>query len=158
MRFPPLNLPPVDMRTTTADGILKVFDPLRGRYVALTPEEYVRRHFTEWLMTDRGFPASVMANEVSLDINGAHRRSDTVVFGPDGNPLVVVEYKAPTIAISQDTFDQIARYNMVLRARYLIVSNGMTHYCCVMDNRTQNYHFIRTIPTWQEIRNSSSWS
>lgn len=150
-QLPRLNLPPIDLRLRREDGIVKVYDPLRRRFVALTPEEYVRQHFTSWLMTDRHYPASVMANEVSLDVNGAPRRCDTLVFGRDGRPLVVVEYKAPSVVISQATFDQIARYNIALRARYLIVSNGMTHYCCVFDPGADTYHFIPSVPDWMDI-------
>lgn len=149
--LPELNLPPVDLRLKREGGIVKVFDPLRHRYVALTPEEYVRQHFTRWLMTDRHYPASVMTNEVTLNVNGAIRRCDTLVFGRDGNPLVVVEYKAPSVTISQNTFDQIARYNIALQARYLIVSNGMVHYCCVFDPGADTYHFIPEIPDWGDV-------
>ncbi|MDE7160566.1 MAG: type I restriction enzyme HsdR N-terminal domain-containing protein [Muribaculaceae bacterium] len=149
--FPILALPPVKLKVRKIEGILKVFDPLRARYVALTPEEFVRQHFTAWLVSDYHFPESLMANEVSLDVNGLSRRSDTVIFGRDGSPLVVVEYKAPTVSITQDTFDQIARYNMVWKAKYLIVSNGLKHYCCVFDHSNGSYHFIPTIPDWHTI-------
>lgn len=132
--------------------MVKLFDPLRGKYVALTPEEYVRRHFTQWLMDEKHYPSSFMANEVSIDVNGAPRRCDTLVFGLDRKPLVVVEYKAPTVTISQDTFDQIARYNLALKARYLIVSNGMNHYCCVLDIASGGYHFIPGVPDWNDIK------
>ena len=130
------------------DKILKVFDPLRKKYVALTPEEYVRQHFTAW-MTDRlGYPASLMSNEVSISLNDTKRRCDTVVFRNDGSPLVIVEYKAPTVAITQNVFDQIARYNMVLHSSYLIVSNGLRHFCCKMDYDSNSYSFLPNIPIW----------
>ena len=128
--------------------ILKVFDPLRGKYVALTPEEYVRQHFTAWMTGSLGYPASLMDNEVSLRLNDTSRRCDTVVFRPDGTPSVIVEYKAPTVAITQEVFDQIARYNIVLRSHYLIVSNGLRHFCCEMDYEKETYRFIPRIPTW----------
>lgn len=150
-RFPILALPPVKLKLKREEGMIKVFDPLRAKYVALTPEEYVRQHFTAWLVSDFGFPESLMANEVSLDVNGLSRRSDTVIYRRDGRPVVVVEYKAPSVAITQDTFDQIARYNMVWRADYLIVSNGLRHYCCVFDHSRGTYNFIPTIPEWKQI-------
>ena len=128
--------------------ILKVFDPLRGKYVALTPEEYVRQHFTAWMTDSLGYPASLMDNEVSLRLNDTSRRCDTVVFRPDGTPSVIVEYKAPTVAITQDVFDQIARYNMVLRSHYLVVSNGLRHFCCEMDYEKETYRFLPRIPAW----------
>ncbi|MDE7097178.1 MAG: type I restriction enzyme HsdR N-terminal domain-containing protein [Muribaculaceae bacterium] len=128
--------------------ILKVFDTLRRKYVALTPEEYVRQHFTAWMTGDLGYPASLMNNEVPLILNGTRRRCDTVVFRSDGSPSVIVEYKAPTVAITQKVFDQIARYNMVLHSRYLIVSNGLQHFCCSMDYEHDTYSFLRQIPVW----------
>ena len=133
------------------DGkILKVFDPLRGKYVALTPEEYVRQHFTAWMTDYFGYPASLMKNEVSLTLNNTKRRCDTVVFRSDGTPSVIVEYKAPTVSITQNVFDQIARYNMALHSRYLIVSNGLRHFCCEMDYDNESYAFLPHIPVWSE--------
>lgn len=131
------------------DGrILKVFDPLRRKYVALTPEEYVRQHFTAWMTDSLGYPGSLMSNEVSLKLNNTSRRCDTVVFRSDGSPAVIVEYKAPSVAITQSVFDQIARYNMVLQARFLIVSNGMRHFCCELDYDNETYRFLSRIPVW----------
>lgn len=127
---------------------MKVFDPLRSKYVALTPEEYVRQHFTSWMTDCLGYPPSLMKNEVSLSLNNTRRRCDTVVFHNDGSPLMIVEYKAPTVAITQNVFDQIARYNMALRSRYLVVSNGMRHFCCEMDYDNNTYTFLPTIPQW----------
>lgn len=145
---PPLNLPLVELRLKMEDNILKVFDSLRGKYVALTPEEYVRQHFTAWMTENLGYPASLMQNEVPLSLNNTKRRCDTVVFRRDGSPVVIVEYKAPTIAITQKVFDQIARYNMVLHSRFLIVSNGMSHFCCEMDYQNDSYAFLPNIPLW----------
>lgn len=130
---------------------LKVFDPLRRKYVALTPEEYVRQHFTAWMTDSLGYPASLMNNEVSLKLNDTSRRCDTVVFRSDGTPAVIIEYKAPTVAITQNVFDQIARYNMVLQSRYLIVSNGLRHFCCEMDYENDNYRFLPQIPVWTAL-------
>ena len=95
-----------------------------------------------------GYPASLMNNEVSIFLNNTRRRCDTVVFRNDGSPAVIVEYKAPTVAITQNVFDQIARYNMVLRSRYLIVSNGIRHFCCEMDYNADSYSFLAQIPVW----------
>lgn len=131
--------------------ILKVFDPLRRKYVALTPEEYVRQHFTAWMTDSLGYPASLMNNEVSLKLNDTSRRCDTVVFRSDGTPAVIIEYKAPTVAITQNVFDQIARYNMVLQSRFLIVSNGLRHFCCEMDYENDNYRFLPQIPVWTAL-------
>jgi hypothetical protein len=147
-----LNLPEYDCKVKKReDGSWAIRDRLRGRWVSLTPEEWVRQHFVEWLITDRQFPASLMGNEVSLTQNGIARRCDTVVGDRTGTPLVIVEYKAPTVKVTQKTFDQIVRYNMVLHARYLIVSNGVEHYCCRMDYETDGYRFLESIPCYADL-------
>lgn len=151
--LPRLNLPEADLRFKRDDeGRIKVFDKLRGQYVALTPEEHVRQTFVSYMTGQLHYPASIMANEVSVKLNGLSRRCDTVVFHPDGRPLLIVEYKAPDITISQATFDQIVRYNMVLRAEYLVVSNGLNHYCCHIDYRSGTYQFIPSLPDYGHLR------
>lgn len=144
------------MKVMRGDNVLKVYDPLRHKYVVLTPEEYVRQHFVNWLLTGLHYPASLTANEIGIELNGTKRRCDTIVFNTDGTPLIIVEYKAPSVNITQKVFDQIARYNMALRARYLIVSNGMHHYCCVIDYAANTYHFIPEIPDYKDMRNQFS--
>lgn len=147
-----LNLPPVELKTKLEDGIVKVFDPLRHKYVALSPEEFVRQHFTAYLRNELGYPASMMANEVKVELNGMPKRCDTLVYAPGGvNPLIVIEYKAPDIEISQQTFDQIVRYNMILKARFLVVSNGLRHYCCVIDYASGRYDFIPHLPPYSSL-------
>lgn len=148
--LPPLNLPPADLKIRREGDALKVYDPLRGKYVVLTPEEYVRQHFTSFLIHDLHYPPSRMANEIGIELNGTRKRCDTVVFGSDARPLIIVEYKAPGINITQEVFDQIARYNMALRARYLIVSNGMKHYCCRLDYTNDSYQFIPRLPDYRD--------
>jgi hypothetical protein len=147
----PLNLPEYPLKVKKNGSRLSVFDRLRKRYVALTPEEWVRQHFVEYLIEEKQFPAALMANEVSLTQNGIKRRCDTLVADREGQPLVIVEYKAPEIEITQQVFDQIVRYNMVLRARYLMVSNGMSHYCCQIDYENNTYSFLNDIPEYAEL-------
>jgi hypothetical protein len=147
----PLNLPEYPLKVKKNGLRLSVFDRLRKRYVALTPEEWVRQHFVEYLIEEKQFPAALMANEVSLTQNGIKRRCDTLVADREGQPLVIVEYKAPEIEITQQVFDQIVRYNMVLRARYLMVSNGMSHYCCQIDYENNTYSFLNDIPEYAEL-------
>lgn len=152
--LPPLNLPaPAQLRLNTgSDGVQRVFDPLRGRFVALTPEEWVRRNFTEWLVTHLGYPAALMANEVAITLNNTPRRCDTVLFFPDGRrPRMIVEYKAPNIEITQRVFDQITRYNMVLQAPYLAVSNGLRHYCCHIDYASRHASFMEAFPPYSAL-------
>lgn len=146
-----LNLPECDMRIKREGDTLRVFDPLRKRYVILTPEENVRQHFVNWLTHYLHYPAGLMGNEISITLNDTKRRCDTVVFSRTGNPLMIIEYKAPNVPVTQDVFDQIVRYNMVLRAKYLVVSNGINHYCCVIDYAANSYHFIPRVPDYQEI-------
>jgi predicted type IV restriction endonuclease len=148
-----LNLPTYDdfRIRTNASGHREIFDRLRRRYVALTPEECVRQHFVNYLVEDLGYPMALMANEVSLEYNGVKRRCDTLVADASGDPLVIVEYKAPEVAITQQTFDQIVRYNMVLHARYLMVSNGIEHYCCRIDYSRDSYTFLQELPPYDQL-------
>ena len=146
-----LNLPPFDGKISSEGEKKRIFDVIRRRYVALTPEEWVRQHFVHFLAEEKGYPLSLMANEVQLKLNGMSRRCDTVVYDRTLTPRVIVEYKAPTVEITQKVFDQISRYNRVLRVDYLIVSNGLTHYCCRIDYASQGYTFLPDIPTYEEI-------
>lgn len=147
-----LNLPPYEINVTVDNaGNKMIFDRLRRKFVALTPEEWVRQHFVSYLIEYKGFPAGLMANEVSLSLNGTSRRSDTVVYDVNAHPLVIVEYKAATVKITQKTFDQILRYNIVFRAPYLVVSNGIEHYVCKIDIENRAYKFIQEIPEYQDL-------
>ncbi|MDE7110871.1 MAG: type I restriction enzyme HsdR N-terminal domain-containing protein [Muribaculaceae bacterium] len=149
----PLNLPPRQLRLEVdSDGRTCVFDPLRRKLVLLTPEEWVRQHFVAHLVGDLGYPLPLMANEVAVNLNGLRRRCDTVVWNrTDASPLVIVEYKAPSVEITAKVFDQIARYNMVLMAPYLIVSNGLHHFCCRLDPASRTYTFLPSIPPYASI-------
>jgi hypothetical protein len=146
-----LNLPSFDIRLQRDDEGVKIFDRLRKKFIILTPEEWVRQHFVNDLINHKGFPESLMANEIGITLNGTRRRCDTVVFDKHGSPMVIVEYKASSIVISQSTFDQIVRYNMVLHARYLIVSNGMNHYCCRIDYDNMSYDFLKEVPDYADL-------
>ena len=149
----PLNLPQYNINVRTAhDGSHQIFDALRNKFVALTPEEWVRQHFVSFLTNHLGYPSGLMANEVSLSLNGTSRRSDTVIYDSLAQPLVIVEYKATNVKITQKTFDQIVRYNMVFKAPYLIVSNGLNHYCCHIDFDNHTYKFLPDIPSYQELK------
>ena len=149
--MPELNLPSFDKKVIQKDGKPFIFDIIRRQYVALTPEEWVRQHFVHFLISEKGYPQSLMANEVQLKLNGMSRRCDTVAYDRTLRPRVIVEYKAPTVNITQQVFDQICRYNMVLQVDYLIVSNGLAHYCCKVDNTTHTYTFLKDIPSYEEV-------
>ena len=149
--LPPLVVPYARLKLAKDSGDdLKVFDILRKKFVALTPEEFVRQNFIHWLIEDLHYPASLMANEVEIKINDTKKRCDSIIFGRECQPLIIIEYKAPDVEITQVTFDQIIRYNRELRAKYLIVSNGVKLYCCVIDYDNESYHFIPKIPDYAE--------
>ena len=147
----PLNLPSYPAKILKRNGKNVIFDPLRQKYVALTPEEWVRQHFVHLLTDFKGYPKGLLANEIQLDLNGTKKRCDTVLFNKDLSARMIVEYKAPNIEITQAVFDQISRYNMVLKVEYLIVSNGMRHYCCKIDYNTMQYTFLPDIPSYTEL-------
>lgn len=146
-----LNLPTYDKKITLKEDKPFILDVIRRQYVALTPEEWVRQHFVHYLIEHKGYPQSLMANEVQLKLNGMSRRCDSVVYDRSLKPCIIVEYKAPTVNITQQVFDQICRYNMVLQVDYLIVSNGLVHYCCKIDYTTRSYSFLKEIPQYTEI-------
>lgn len=146
-----LNLPPYGKKITKKDDKPFILDVIRRQYVALTPEEWVRQNFVHFLIEYKGYPQSLMANEVQLKLNGMSRRCDTVVYDRTLRPRVIVEYKAPSVSITQKVFEQICRYNMVLQVDYLIVSNGLAHYCCRIDYPTRSYTFLQEIPEYKDL-------
>lgn len=126
-----LNLPAADLRLRPGSkaGSVEVWDTLRGRWIGLTAEEWVRQHFVHYLTNCMGYRPALMANEVEIKLNGTSRRCDTVVYAPSLRPVMIVEYKAPSVPLTQKVLDQAARYNVVLRVPYLMLSNGLKHYC-----------------------------
>ena len=151
-----LNLPEIDIPTRTEGGKQQVFDTLRKRFVSLTPEENVRQHFVNFLIHHKSYPAALMANEVSLTLGEMSRRCDTVVYDSHLRPLMIVEYKRPDVPITQKVFQQIYRYNLVMHVDWLIVSNGITHYCCHMDYANNTYTFTDDIPTYSSLLTPNS--
>ena len=144
-----LDFPEYIFRVRQAAKGTEIFDVIRKKFVALTPEEWVRQHAVHFLNKERRIPLGRMNVEVALEILGLSRRADIVVFNNLGKPAAIVECKAPTVKITQETFDQIARYNMALKTPYLIVTNGLTHFCCYIDIEKQTYYFVETIPDYQ---------
>ncbi len=151
-----LNLPAYPFQVKNNHGRMVIFDRLRKRFVALTPEEWVRQHIVEFLISEKEFPAALMANEITLQRNGMNKRCDTVVYNREGDPLLIAEFKAPEVEINQHTFDQIARYNMILRVSYLLISNGLQHYCCNIDYETQQVSYLPDIPSFAVINSRLS--
>ncbi len=146
-----LNLPPYAIRVKEENGHKQIFDFLRRRYVALTPEEWVRQHFVHFLVECKGYPKGLLGNEIELRVGEKKLRCDTLLYNKELQPQMIVEYKAPDIEITQRVFNQITAYNMLLHVPYLIVSNGMQHYCCQMDYASRRYTFLRDIPDYNSL-------
>mgnify|MGYP000137424325 FL=1 len=146
-----LNLPSFDINVKKIGGKLSILDPLRRKFVALTPEEWVRQHFVNFLLREKGYPAALIANEIQIDLNKLKKRCDSVVYNRDLSPLMIIEYKALDVDITQQVFDQIVRYNIVLKVKYLIVSNGLNHYCCIIDYNKQSFNYLSDIPNYTDL-------
>ncbi len=145
-----LNLPNYSFKIKNRENKLYIFDIIRKKNVVLTPEEWVRQHFIHYLIEEKNYPKSLIAIEKQLKINNLIKRTDILIFNNLGLPSIIVECKAPHINISQDTFDQIAKYNLKLQADYLIVTNGLQHFYCMMDHDKMQYNFLKTIPEYSK--------
>ena len=146
-----LNLPAYEFHQRHVGETRMIFDPLRKKYVKLTPEEWVRQHFVQFLIQERGVPKALIASEMAFTYQGMARRADVVVHDRRGKPLLMVECKAPEVEITQAAFDQVARYNKVVQARYLVVTNGIDHYCCALDHEAHAYRFLDDLPPYEEL-------
>ena len=144
-----LNFPSYSFRFKNNENKVAIFDEIRKKFVILTPEEWVRQHVVQFLLQEKKYPKSYINIEKLLKINDLKKRYDIVVFNPDGSIFILVECKAPEIKISQNTFDQIARYNMTLNAQFLMVTNGQNHYFCQMDYEQELYQFLQELPNYQ---------
>ncbi len=141
-----LNFPKYDFRFQKYQNKVRIFSRLRKKFVVLTPEEWVRQQCVMFLIHEKKKSPQLMNEEKKVDVNGMSKRYDVIVYKPDGAIDVVVECKAPDIAINQETFDQIARYNLSLKADYLMLTNGINHYFCQLDYERQTFVFIPEIP------------
>ncbi len=146
-----LNLPAASLNVRNRSGKPYVFDLFRKRYVLLTPEEWVRQHFLRYLYEHKSYPAGLIAVEASLKYNRMVRRADAIVYGSSGKPLMIIECKAPHIPISQDVFDQVARYNFPFGVAFLVVTNGMQHFCMLRDEAAQQWAAMDDIPHFHDI-------
>lgn len=146
-----LNLPPFEIRLGGTREKPEIFDFLRRRFVKLTPEEWVRQHFVHWLIEQKGYPKGLLGNEIELQAGEKKVRCDSILYDNNARPQMIIEYKAPTVALSQKVFDQISTYNLLLHVDYLMVSNGMEHYCCRMNYEQKSYEFLREIPDYEKI-------
>lgn len=144
----PLALPPYPFKLTDQNGQLFIFDEIRKKQIMLTPEEWVRQHFVQYLIGEKNYPKTLIKLEGGLKLHGMAKRSDIVVFNPLGQKTLMVECKAPDVVIDQKVFDQIARYNITHQIKLLVVSNGLQHYYCNIDFETRKYRFIEELPAY----------
>lgn len=149
-----LNLPEFQFRIQQRDDKRMIFDLLRRKYVVLTPEEWVRQNFIVYLIRIKGYPQSLIAVESSLRLGRMVKRADVVVYDNMATPLAIVECKAPEVAIDAGVFDQIIRYNMALNVKYIMLTNGMVHYCCQLNYDDLSYRFLEDIPTYEHLLTS----
>ena len=153
-----LNFPSYTFRFKNSENKVCIFDVIRKKFIILTPEEWVRQHVVHYLLEEKKYPKSLINVEKVLMVNGLRKRYDVVVFNPNGTIFILIECKAPEVKIAQTTFDQIARYNMTLSAEFLMVTNGLNHYFCLMDFENEKYEFLRELPdynvTKKDIENS----
>jgi hypothetical protein len=144
-----LQFPTYSFRFKNSENKVAIFDEIRKKFIIISPEEWVRQHVVQFLLQDKKYPKSHINVEKLLKINNLTKRYDVVVFKPDGAISILVECKAPEVKITQSTFDQIARYNMTLKAEYLMVTNGLNHYFCKMDYEKEQYDFLQELPEYQ---------
>lgn len=146
-----LNLPAFNIKTRSITDKTEVFDQVRKDYVLLTPEEWVRQHFINYLITDRLVPPGLIAVEKQIRVNRLSKRCDIVIYLHDGKPALVVECKAPHIKINRETYDQAVRYNLALNIRYMVLTNGMNHFCFKLNYQTQESTLLNYIPAFPEM-------
>lgn len=147
----PLNLPPYPFKITDENGVLVLFDEIRKRDIIITPEEWVRQHFVQYLIGHKNYPKSLLKLEGGHKLHGKQKRSDIIAYNTHGDKVLMVECKAPGVAISQKVFDQIARYNIVHKIGFLAVTNGLQHFYCRIDFAQNSYRFIEELPDYQQI-------
>lgn len=147
----PLNLPPYPFKITDDDGVLTLFDEIRKKKIIITPEEWVRQHFVQYLIQQKHYPKTLIKLEGGHKLHGKPKRSDILVFNPEGQKMLLVECKAPSVKIDQKVFEQIARYNMVHKIALLAVTNGLQHYYCKIDFEKESYLFINDLPPYSSI-------
>ena len=141
-----LNFPEYSFRFKNSENKVLIFDEIRKKFVVLTPEEWVRQHVIKFLLQEKKYQKSYINVEKNIKINGLSKRYDVVVFNPDGSIFLLVECKAPEVSITQNVFDQIARYNLKLNAQHLMVTNGLNNYFCQMDFLNEKYIFLKELP------------
>ena len=149
-----LNLPTYSFTIKSDKDRSFIFDAIRRKYVLLTPEEWVRQHFIQYLVQDKGFPASLIAVEKEFSFNRMKKRTDILAYNRQGEPVLLVECKSPAVPVTRAVFDQIGLYNLSYNVPWLVVTNGMKHYCCRFEGTKAGYQFTDRIPEWNDIQPS----
>ena len=155
MKLPKLSFPQYEFKLQPASvpgQSLKIFDIIRKKYVSLSPEEWVRQHLLHFLVNERKFPQSLLSVEKKVLVNKLYRRTDIVAYSTALKPIMIAECKAPSVVLSQDAFDQTARYNMTLGVSYFIVTNGFEVHCCTIDHNSRTYVFLKEIPFYSDMK------
>lgn len=151
-----LNLPEYNFRTQKhQSGKVEIFDEFRKKFLVLTPEEWVRQNFLMYLTKEKNYPTSLIAIEKGIKVVGMQKRFDAVLHNRQGKPIVLIEFKAPEVKIDQKVMEQLSRYNLKLKVDYMIASNGLTHYCCVIDKESGVISFLNYIPDFEELLNKT---
>ncbi len=146
MKLTELNLPPFEVKLSQSGDKTFIYDVIRKKNVVLTPEEWVRQNFVNFLINHHGYSKNYIKIEKQIKVNDRIKRFDALVYDRDARPIILIECKAPEVNISQSTFAQIATYNMTLRVPYLIVTNGLSHFICKIDLDSQSYEYLKEIP------------
>ena len=146
--MPQLMLPKAALKIKLVEGTTQVFDIVRKKYFVLTPEEWVRQHFIHFLNIEKKYPLGLMRVEKIIKYNNLRTRADIVLYNTNGKPNMIVECKAPNVKITQDSFNQIAKYNFQLRSEFLVVTNGLQHFCCKMEYKRNEIRFVEDIPSF----------
>jgi hypothetical protein len=146
-----LNLPQYSFRISGKEGMEMILDPLRRRYVKLTPEEWVRQNFIQYLINEGKYPPGLLGIEVMFGFNKLKRRVDILVHDRSGRPILIVECKAPEVKIDEAVFEQIATYNMKFKVPYLVVTNGLHHYACTIDHEAMKFEYLLVIPLYEDL-------
>ena len=144
-----LNFPKFSFRFKNSENKISIFDEIRKKFVILQPEEWVRQHCVQYLIQNKKYPKSLINVEKEIKVNDLRKRYDIVVYNNNGSIHIIIECKSPKNIINQNTFDQIARYNLTLNADYLMVTNGLNHYYCKMDFEAKRYEFLKDIPEYK---------
>lgn len=154
MNLTKLNIPFQKLRKTEREGKLQIFDRFRNQYVALTPEEWVRQQFLNWLVNQYQYPEGLIAVEIPMKYQKLSKRADAVVYLKNRKPAILIEFKAPEVKVTEETFQQAVRYNFVFQTPYIMLTNGLIHYCCFINHTQKRVQYLEEIPGYPQLKGS----